>query len=111
MTRKGLSRRPRPSDIRDRILTRLGVERVPLVASRKRARNPRLEKLTWAMMALEERYGATIQKILSDGTLAEVSTRYGISQTTAWRWRERLSMNDGKHRTDSPPPLPRAEPG
>ena len=98
MTRKGLSRRPRPSDIRRKILHTMGIEESEFVVRRRKPRTPATEKLTWAMLALAVRFGIRIFKILDDGSLSKVSKRYGISPTTAWRWRERLGMNAGKHR-------------
>jgi len=102
MTRSGLRRKPRQKDIRADILVRMGIDPKRLTPSKKHARRPK-DQMTWAMIALEERFGEKIEQILDYGTLEEVSRRYGISSTTAWRWRERLGMNEGKHRFDHLP--------
>ena len=110
MTKRGLRRKPRPKDIRARVLKNMGLDplRPGLQISTKQPRRPK-DKTTWAMIALEERYGMSIHEILNYGSLEEVSQRFGISRTSAWNWRERLGLNDGKHLHEHLPPKSIAE--
>ena len=104
MSKRGLARKPRPKDIRARVLKNIGLDplRPGLQITTKSPRRPK-GQITWAMIALEERYGMSINQILDYGSLEEVSQRFGVCKTTAWNWRERLGMNDGKHKWEHLP--------
>lgn len=100
--------RPRPRDLRQRVLQNLGI--VPVRARERtskkliKAVTPQEVGKTWAMMALEQRHNKSIEEILTSGSLRKIHRRYGISHTTVWRWKERLGLN-GSPESEAAPGL------
>ena len=94
-------RKPRPRDIRQRVLDQRGLEPTRLAPRRHRHLTKSVDRSSqqksWAMLALEREFNLPIDELLTiPGSVRELTKRLGIAPSTVCKMRRRRGIDGTK---------------